>query len=1678
MLAVHPNIRFSGYYSRQELVRNEDVVPAFGYLYHHQAATDKRALQDFNRADPGQPFIKKATPNLPLSRFTYDTYFATGPGMSGLFRPFRSDVSMLHDPEVVNPHTQLDAGVEIGLGAAFHMGGELKFTTVKSRSGDWSGGNQLASALNIITQTPGVDYEPHYFKATGESSVEPDQDFYEHFGNDQTVEVVLGKGILAKAKNQFRDVQDNRYSAPSYHRTQRAKRQRVFSYLTAEEAQFLALDKDIHSYTDDFTSPSDSIDRVSPQRKAHHLSEVKVLKPDGSRYVYGIPAYNNLQREVSFNVAGRTHDCETGLVSYESSGAQPDNSIHNERGIDHYFNAVELPSYAHSYLLTAVLSPDYIDRTDNGCTEDDYGTWHKLNYTRLYSDFRWRGPIQADSASYNEGFKTDRNDDKGSYVYGEKEIWHIQSIESKHQVALFEFSDRDDALGVNTENGGGLDQNKRLKKLDKITLYAKKDLAENGTEDAVPLKTVHFKYDYSLCPGVPNSTTGEGKLTLKQLFFTYGSSEKARFSPYTFTYADPDHDGTIDAPYNPPYHLKGVERWGNFQPNTSSCAAGQLPNWEYPYTDQQVIPSSDTEYYDPTDPQQRYADVYAQAWHLTSIKTPSGSEIRIDYEADDYSYVQDKKAMQMVKIRGVGVDDNIQLMDDELYRKQAPLGQFENRNVLFVDLPTPVNSALDFRQKYLAGIEKLYFNFSMNATPIEVFQREYERVAGYVEIENSGIINNQIAWIKVKESGVKDNDQGVQVPAISKAAWNFMKMNLPERIYPGSDPQGTGESAIMGLLGPVMDAASMLFGFYKIMRLRGFGRWVEPQKSWIRLNNPDSFKHGGGVRVKRIELLDRWDEMTNGEPDASYGQEYEYTTTDGNQNPISSGVASYEPLLGGDEIPHRLPLEYRHKKLLFPDDLYYLEHPFGESLFPSPRITYSKVATRDLQHPDITRNRTGYSIHEFYTTRDFPTRVEALDLQPRLHNPLPVLNFFNITNINLLTTGQGYKVKRMHMDGVPKAQWIYAANGKKISGIEYFYRTKPALTPGGETPALELDNTNIQVIYPDNSVGQATIGQEIEMYVDSREQQTTSQGNTTKGNLDTFLALILPIPLPTLYPGILKEKRRFRSIVNTKVEDAYGIPDRTIVHSDGASITTRNLAFDAETAQVLLTETKNEYKDPVYNFNYPAHWTYEGMGPAYQNLGLEWKGNVLLNQINQASAFFYPGDEVLLDAAGTLSRAWVLKVIGGNEVRLIDQAGSPVSNGPYNRIKIIRSGKKNLLQASVGAVSSKTAPATQNGDLVFDAVLNASASEFSDQWQTFCNCLPPNTNFNPFITGVSGNWALQRSYTYLTNRSTNNPTPLMSTDIRREGTFTQFSPFWKWNGDTWIAEEDQWTWVQEVTLRPPMEFELENKDALNRYASSLYGYGGRLPIAITSNARHHQIANANFETAADHCLDHLTFSTQQNSAVPPTLSPAHAHSGYQSAIIPKQGSLFAKQTVIDTRCTDPIQDPSTLDLNCDCVGTFTPTSGKKYLVSMWVKSGKYLNANEIIHDHSEISLITSLDSSALAISNLQKSKIMDGWQKITAEVDLQHTGDLTLEIRNASSDHFAYLDDFRFHPFESNMDTYVYDPNHQRLVAIGDENNFFNFYQYNSEGRLTGVKRENERGIQSVQSVEYHSARD
>lgn len=155
------------------------------------------------------------------------------------------------------------------------------------------------------------------------------------------------------------------------------------------------------------------------------------------------------------------------------------------------------------------------------------------------------------------------------------------------------------------------------------------------------------------------------------------------------------------------------------------------------------------------------------------------------------------------------------------------------------------------------------------------------------------------------------------------------------------------------------------------------------------------------------------------------------------------------------------------------------------------------------------------------------------------------------------------------------------------------------------------------------------------------------------------------------------------------------------------------------------------------------------------------------------------------------------------------------------------------------------------------------------------------------------------------------------------------------------------------------------------------------------------------------------------------------------------------------------------DLACaNCIGSFAPEAGKKYLISAWVRE-EGVSLDKISFNHPELTVDfvgTSTSTGVLLASGL----IIDGWQRIEQEFTIP-TGTVELDIKLGCNSGNCLFDDIRVLPFDGSMKSFVYDPVTLRLAAELDERNYATFYEYDEEGKLLRIKKETERGIMTIQ---------
>lgn len=1550
---IEPGLKFSGYRTSQGIKESEKIKTehAFGYENTYNA-TDKDIL-DFNR-EKDRAFSTYST-TLPVVNHTYDIYSVQGQGVSGMFRPYRGQVGYVHDNDVNDNSTGGDLGIELGGGGGGHWGVDFTLTIGESSTKTWRSNNQAVPKFEEKTEGNRPDYEKVYFKNVGGFHV--DSDYYDilsdKLGQYDPIRFGIGGSYFAR-KAESKYIQNTTNGSDSdinitnaVKREKRINRNQIVQKLNREETERYGFDRQFSPYS------------LQGKHK-HHTSEIRIIQDGGSRYVYGRPAYNVVKKEVTFDVSGRLGNCNTGLVSY-TPGSH--NSTSNNADGDQYFERITTPSYAHTYLLTSVLSPDYSDLTNNGPTDDDLGSYTKFVYDdtkTVNNPYKWRVPYTEDHATYNEGLKSSKSDDKGTYLYGEKELLYIKKIETKTHVAIFEISARKDAYGVTNEDGGGsAATSSKMYKLDKISLYSKPEYLADG-QDATPIKVAHFRYDYSLCKGVDNNfdsalTDSEienqgGKLTLKKIYFTYRNSNMGKYTPYTFDYST----------FNPDYDIKAYDTWGNYKPNDAGAGCGvndALTNAEFAYVDQR---------------DKAAIDQYASAWLLQSIHLPSGGLIELQYESDDYAFVQDQQVMQMFKVTGVGNQSRpttlSQVNSNILY--SGP----DETDKLYIKLTSQVDNPEDFMKHYIKKLnsdgEVVYFRFLLNMSqPGSGNDDKYDYVTGYLELDKGfdvfTINNEQYASIPIKKVQKGDGlNSGALVNPIAKAGWYFGRTYLNRFVYTNSTDQSTDnlEEIVTELLGAVPAMADIVRSPNKQLIERKIASRFVPDKSWIRLMHPDEQKLGGGCRVKRVVMHDQWQVMTNHEADDNYrqqyGQEYSYVTTGGK----SSGVATYEPL-GNKENPLVQPFYDRQNpgKLLAPDEKNYIEKPLGECFYPAPNVTYARVSVSNLprtkyengETSEVKRHATGKVVTEFFTSKDYPTIADYTPLMSRYDKSDPLARLHDINVLDHLTLSQGFLVHTNDMNGKIKTQYVYAENiDSPISGVDYFYSESTDDNAASENANKGKLNNTVVTVDSDGRIEERQVGVDFDVINDFRHSSSVTTSGGLNINTATIPIGVFPVFVPTPIPSFSRHENQIKTAVTTKVIHSSGILRSKRVFDAGASVTTKNLAWDAETGEVLLTEVVNEYSDKYYSFNFPAYWSYDGMAQGAKNIDMAWKLKRVIGAGDKyqfftseykASDFLIDGDELWVKPETTGSdefKAYVVNV-EGTKFSLISEQGLLVTQDmlEIGEFKIIRSGHRNMQAASMASITSMYNPlhnedgtnGTTLPENIYDSdawhqyrVVNATAIEYEDLWAAQCECRMPvmkyengaivfdysNSDanalhaYNPYRYNIKGNWRPKRSYAYLTARNYDeSPSP------RNTGFFMDFKPFYTYNlQGGWIvnaSNKARWTYASEVTQYNPYGFEIENKDALDRFSSAIYGYNFRFPVAVASNTRYSELAYDGFEDYEFSVCDTTSHFSFNGSIIPNQvrISSEQAHTGRKSLKLEPGTKATVKKQIIP--CATP-----------------------------------------------------------------------------------------------------------------------------------------------------------------------------
>ena len=1734
-------------YSRHQIKDVNNVrQPAIGFLHSSKKMTASGStlpIMDFNRSNVTQ-YSTEMT-NLPFSMQTFDIFYANALGMQGTFRANRADAGTYEDPLTEDKTTDVNVldkkGIDqdpaaLGIQATYSKEQGIGLTKSSTFSttlekDDFTNLMEFTTEVNPVT---GFD-QAVYFKGVGETTP-VDASLYNNLGG------------LSASRGYVWAVNDNitlstntssnsgiGYTFPSDGKVYLNKptvaklfRPRTVGELMASQVQY-----DTY-YTDCSSGPNPSENQISRNLNtaSNIISKIEITNEDGVFYGYGIPSMSNSSSQVTFNIGSMTGapsvsvDAQ-GLVSFTAT----DNSVLNSKGLSHYYDRTTVPAYAQSFLLTDMHSPDYIDRTGNGPSLDDIGTYYKFNYRKILQDHHWRFPIAPQKAFYMEGTWGSELDDVATYSAGSKQVWVTHSVESKNYIAEFILSSnpREDGYGID-ENGNKISGEKTYA-LKRIELYNRAERQEKGTS-AKPLQIVEFTYTYDLCQNYPSNTNTQdpsqrGKLTLQTVRTYSGTSYEMQHSFYEFDYGT----GSIN---NPDFNYGSIDAWGQLKPGNSTY------NARFPYVEQSETTANNN----------------AQAWKLKQINTPNGGIIKITYESDRYGYVQNKRAMKHVKMEGITniFDLFSMLYENELSPSkirqemntsaytispyavascyvttvyQLLFGRFRiynipNNVVVFkLDTPIPVgtsNASQKVKEDYFTGhdgtvMKELYLKAHIRVTDSDPSRTELVPLFAAISPDLSNALNNIYPLDEAPAIGVLPPASGsnnytygyvvlqpakVRNPAdeklskgedllnddiledeafnpIQKAAFDFFQRSLQDIVFQNTAFQG-GESSVDLLSGNRVDIS-------KAMRELGFATTLVSGYNYLCTYVPSNIKFGGNARVKSIEYSDNWQAITNNpnESTTTYKWNYLYDF-----NGFTSGVASYESRVSADESPFYGWDTYYNIRVQFPDKFNYTPKPIMEMLYPSGSVGYSKVA---VQFDDMSEK--GYMISEFHTAKEHPTKESITGMHRETvdeiwKNQGQTIRIYGMT--------QGFSLETNDFHGKIEAISV----GKGAIGVE----NNPSNILSKTTYEYFSRGEKQKVANETGAITETELGMEYDIHADARMIGNYAI-SVYSGNKKSWL---IPFMAPNGFHNNSSSSSSYAAFythVIVKHANRSAIVKRVITEYMGSQNQAENMVFDKYSGGVILKSLTDEFQDKIYSLNYPAHWYYS----EFRNISatLNTSGPITLGSNTTITnplllSVFSPGDVLKFPFANKKYK-WVTKAYPWPltpKYFLIDSSGSEavIPSGTYNVI-VSSSGRSNQLSAVMQHVETKTNPlgATQI-NFPTTNILSGGAVTFRDKLNALCgtNTGPDIVNnnkvgvgvANPYLYGLRGDLVADNELSWQSARiqATND-------GVRKDGAYTSFVPYYamnsgKWyqlthpshpNYPTYLGGLALWRKSGETTLINQYGVPVEGKDALKINSAQLYGYNRKLdllPVAIASNAHKQDIAFDGFEdysyyptVAMTNFETHFAFEGPGNTPIVTTAD--YRHSGKYSLKLTGTASATA------TRAINEFQNAKTTHADID--NNTGQVQNCDCINGFGPTPGDYIFGAWIKQSNAgDGSIIVTAFNGVTPVSTVTPiitGTAIDGWQRIESTINIPNNAtNIVVTLKNNSDSRTVYFDDFRMHPVLAEMQTVVYDPVTLLKIASHDAYNFTTFYNYDENNQLVRVRVETSEGIKTLSESE------
>ena len=316
------------------------------------------------------------------------------------------------------------------------------------------------------------------------------------------------------------------------------------------------------------------------------------------------------------------------------------------------------------------------------------------------------------------------------------------------------------------------------------------------------------------------------------------------------------------------------------------------------------------------------------------------------------------------------------------------------------------------------------------------------------------------------------------------------------------------------------------------------------------------------------------------------------------------------------------------------------------------------------------------------------------------------------------------------------------------------------------------------------------------------------------------------------------------------------------------------------------------------------------------------------------------------------------------------------------------------------------------------SVVTAGVQTWNKDWSTYRTFSATNDRYQAETSPVEV-WRKHKSFVWNDNQ------------LNAEGT-TSNNNFTEYNWGATAVQAAKWLKSSEVTAYDHFSRSLEVKDLNGDFVTNKYGYNQQQLLAQSTNAKYTELAYSGAEdvTTWGHFGGEVRGGAQRDDL--------HHHTGsFSSKLTPTQYGFTYKATV----------------------GSEI-TAGRTYRLSAWLHASDYGQANGRLY--------ASLNGNALSETRINSSstKKAGQWYLLTVDVPVPSNTsgqELVVGCHNASSnlnDPAVYFDDFRFHPLDAKMTSYVYDTQSWHNTDVLDNNNLFTHYEYDTRGVLHRIYKE------------------